>query len=703
MIYYFNKINFILGIEEAIKEKLINVENQRYIICNSKTNEEINWKNAIEENLMIGCEVKESLITPEYLKCLKASLIDENMNLEDIDIIGVVNTLTGEIVETDQAIDAQLLDLNTCLFFDTENNTWLCLNEAVKYGFVLAKIKQMDTEVHRVLVKSVKCGNDQSDSNLKEAIENNCIDQLENTYSIEEMNLSMRLIDAVMCGLIILEENQKMKDNDKASWMILQRNADDPEIEDLCKHEINEDINLKILCKAQQCECMNEFLTFDDVKEKLCESIYQNHLTLDPILCGRNEKKSILLGCVKDEISVENLERLLENIKEMFVGKLVDGLDKISSGNDIMDKLTEKDIDDSHKNMLAIEYKTFTITSVSHINKDNKNDQYVTNIEPSKLIEKLNQLKCLETFGIDTTENVFQIKDKDTNDILDTCLFEALMKDNINLNELEFLDSTTGEMCTLNESVDKGLLDVKTAEKILNCMESMSFDNIMKNGIYNVESNSFGDCISLEKAVETNMLKPELVYLSEIKNNKLTNLCKLLEDKVLNPLSNEIEMRNEKGELETIPLNEALNPETEIFATTLNCEEMKRQLPKKLKDLLECKAINKDKDLVRFDELANELIPVDEAMKKHLLNEESYVKVAPCEGKDENNEIIYCGNVDIVDLIKDLDEFSTILEEYLLDAKVNKKVDVAKIEVNLVFFYLNELIEMFNLGVEAID
>mgnify|MGYP003478971916 CR=1 FL=1 len=71
--------------------------------------------------------------------------------------------------------------------------------------------------------------------------------------------------------------------------MIVQRNSKDPEIKDLENDKKNKDVNIEILGKLQESNCINEFLIINDVKESVTESIYLNHLELDPLKFSKKE------------------------------------------------------------------------------------------------------------------------------------------------------------------------------------------------------------------------------------------------------------------------------------------------------------------------------------------------------------------------------------------------------------------------------
>ena len=60
------------------------------------------------------------------------------------------------------------------------------LKTAINRGYVLAKNKSIDCDLHRVHVESVKVGKDQIKTSLKYSVEQNCIDQLNNVYRRNE-------------------------------------------------------------------------------------------------------------------------------------------------------------------------------------------------------------------------------------------------------------------------------------------------------------------------------------------------------------------------------------------------------------------------------------------------------------------------------------------------------------------------------------
>jgi len=318
-----------------LKENLIDIDSQTYKY-DCKQNREMSWDEAIKDNLMIALEINENLISPQYLKSLEAAQIDNYINLEELEIIGVVNTLNNNVVEKNEAIDLKLLDLNALLFYDMKEEAFIPLKKALIEGKVLGKWKNVESELERVCVKSSKIGQTQDNANLEEAVKDNRIDQLENVYKIDEKQLNIRMMDAIMLGMITLECETERVNVDPNAWLIVQRNSQDPEIKDLENDKKNKDVNVEILCKLQESNCMNEFLIINDVKESVAESIYLNHLELDPLKCGKkeDEKQSILIGCVKGEINMDKIGVLLENMKDPFVGEIVDELNETCNGKD---------------------------------------------------------------------------------------------------------------------------------------------------------------------------------------------------------------------------------------------------------------------------------------------------------------------------------------------------------------------------------
>jgi len=67
-------------------------------------------------------------------------------------------------------------------------------------------------------------------------------------------------------------------------------------------------------------------------------------------------------------------------------------------------------LSDKMQEMLVIDERNFCIESVSKITEENEDQIYRTKIEPTKLKAKLNQLKYLESAGIDTNENMIIMK-----------------------------------------------------------------------------------------------------------------------------------------------------------------------------------------------------------------------------------------------------------------------------------------------------
>jgi len=276
-----------------------------------------------------------------------------------------------------------------------------------------------------------------------------------------------------------------------------------------------------------------------------------------------------------------------------------------------------------------------------------------------------------------------KIKSDESENLNNLSIFEAMMNEVLNFDELEILDLESGEMCTMFESVEKGLVDLETAEKLISCMEPLSFEELIENGIYDMKENIFPESISTENAIKNGIIEPELVFFSLPKENKIINVSKMIENGMLNPINNEIEIVNENAEKVFMKLNDAINNESAMLSSSVNSEEMKRKLPRKLKDLLLNSIIDRKNDMIVFEEVEIENVSVNDALNNNLLCEEALVKLKEQDKDDQIQEMIYCGNSDIVKLIKDLNELLDAFTQYLSNLKENDNEDWLSIDVIL--------------------